>query len=639
VTNTCDKCKSVKYCNTLCKKKHKKKHKIECEKRVAELQSKQKDQDYIGDEKTAHANANNNTDNQSKQALQMQDEAWTSDVLKLAYQSIDQSIDEAWQRVSMFILGEELIRDSTRAGDHLRDSLHILLNTVKNGCCSNVGPGYMCGHCESSMNVIRISRAVILSICKLPIELNDDITRIELNRMRSWVYNQVQEFSGSAKEIQMALPQKLSKLIIDAFGIPNSQSLIESSSTDSIPPWGEDDFALLLQRPSTGWFMQTNVLMTMGYRVVLVNFSDVARYAKRNLKVVYEDISLLLCPQPTEDDKVHELNEAMDKSCTIENRSEQVQAVDDKDGSHIASPPSHAVNNDTAYDISGGAEQVTESPKKLRKRAKKKLKKREKQALLKQHDEALFKQPPPNDECPICFLQFPTLETGSTYLSCCGRVICSGCAHAPFHDANGNVVTEEPCPFCRTPDPATDDEAVERLNKRVEVGDAIAIYTLGLHYTNGEIGLPIHNEKALELWHKAGELGYAAAYYRIGMAYDIGDGVKMDGEKTRHYYELAAIGGHAGARYILGNMEKKAGNNDKALKHYTIAVKSGHTSVNEYYRDGSLEAIEGLYEEGNATKEDYDEAREAHRAYMEEIRSVQRDKAAEKSSYQKFRYY
>ena len=35
--NTCNKCKSVKYCNAACKKKHRKKHKKKCEERVAEL--------------------------------------------------------------------------------------------------------------------------------------------------------------------------------------------------------------------------------------------------------------------------------------------------------------------------------------------------------------------------------------------------------------------------------------------------------------------------------------------------------------------------------------------------------------------------------------------------------------------------
>ena len=37
VTNTCNKCKSVMYCNAACKKKHRHKHKKECARRVAEL--------------------------------------------------------------------------------------------------------------------------------------------------------------------------------------------------------------------------------------------------------------------------------------------------------------------------------------------------------------------------------------------------------------------------------------------------------------------------------------------------------------------------------------------------------------------------------------------------------------------------
>jgi TPR repeat protein len=39
--NTCNKCKSVKYCNAACKKKHRSKHKKACERRVAELHDEQ----------------------------------------------------------------------------------------------------------------------------------------------------------------------------------------------------------------------------------------------------------------------------------------------------------------------------------------------------------------------------------------------------------------------------------------------------------------------------------------------------------------------------------------------------------------------------------------------------------------------
>jgi len=39
--NTCNKCKSVKYCNAACKKKHRSKHKKACDRRVAELHDEQ----------------------------------------------------------------------------------------------------------------------------------------------------------------------------------------------------------------------------------------------------------------------------------------------------------------------------------------------------------------------------------------------------------------------------------------------------------------------------------------------------------------------------------------------------------------------------------------------------------------------
>ena len=46
------------------------------------------------------------------------------------------------------------------------------------------------------------------------------------------------------------------------------------------------------------------------------------------------------------------------------------------------------------------------------------------------HKEALFKQPPINEDCPICFLRLPSMDTGWKYMSCCGKIICSGCIHA-----------------------------------------------------------------------------------------------------------------------------------------------------------------------------------------------------------------
>jgi len=199
---------------------------------------------------------------------------------------------------------------------------------------------------------------------------------------------------------------------------------------------------------------------------------------------------------------------------------------------------------------------------------------------------------------------------------CCGKVICSGCIHAvQSRDGGGGL-----CPFCRTPPPTTDEEMVKRYKKRMELNDEMGIYNYGCMYRDGEFGLPQNVAKALELWHRAAELGYSMAYGNIGYAYLNGIGVEMDKKRATHYYELAAMGGSIAARCNLGCNERQAGNVDRALKHWMIAVKDGGLD--------SLENIKRLYGYGHATKDDYTEALRSYQAYLDEVKSDQREEAA-----------
>ena len=59
--------------------------------------------------------------------------------------------------------------------------------------------------------------------------------------------------------------------------------------------------------------------------------------------------------------------------------------------------------------------------KKHRSRHKKKCERR----VAELHDIELFKQPAPKEDCPICMLPLPSLDTGSKYNACCGKEICS----------------------------------------------------------------------------------------------------------------------------------------------------------------------------------------------------------------------
>jgi len=104
----------------------------------------------------------------------------------------------------------------------------------------------------------------------------------------------------------------------------------------------------------------------------------------------------------------------------------------------------------------------------------------------KLYDKELFKQPPPQlGDCPICFLLLPTLDSGRIYMSCCGKVLCCGCAYAPIYDNQGNKVDNDKqnlCPFCRVEAPISDEEANKRIMRLVEKNDAEACYNLGIYY-------------------------------------------------------------------------------------------------------------------------------------------------------------
>ena len=237
------------------------------------------------------------------------------------------------------------------------------------------------------------------------------------------------------------------------------------------------------------------------------------------------------------------------------------------------------------------------------------------------HDEKLFKRPPPEyEDCPICFLPMPSIHTGRIYMECCGKQICSGFVYAPVYDDQGNEVAEEVCPFCRAPRSTSDSLFIERINKRMDVGDIGAICLVGYYYSNGSNGYTRDHTKALELWHRAGEHGSAASYLNIGTSYYEGVGVEVDKKMAIHYFELAAMMGCTSARHKLGAEEENNGNMDRAIKHYMIAVDSGHGE--------SLTAIKELYADKYATKEDYANALRARQTHLNDIKSEQRDNAA-----------
>jgi len=203
---------------------------------------------------------------------------------------------------------------------------------------------------------------------------------------------------------------------------------------------------------------------------------------------------------------------------------------------------------------------------------------------LRMHDgdEDLFKDPPPREECSICFLPVPIDESQVFYQSCCGKDICHGCIHQV------NVQTDDClCPYCRTP--VLDNtqplaEMIKRIKKRMDVNDAEAFRLLGNIYSKGWYGMEKDMNKAANLWTQGAALGSCKSHFNLAKMY-----YTRDMDKAKYHLNIAAMGGNVQARAKLGHMELKIASDTalveagivngvpmkRALKHYTIAAKVG----------------------------------------------------------------
>ena len=253
------------------------------------------------------------------------------------------------------------------------------------------------------------------------------------------------------------------------------------------------------------------------------------------------------------------------------------------------------------------------------------------------HDEALFKDPPPKEDCPICFLPMPTKliscmslspatissvpifdfveandmfvrEAAGVYYPCCGKSICGGCVYSFAESRNG-----EKCPFCNSDRDKTDEEAVEKMMKRVEVNDAEAMYMLAGHYYRGKGGLLQDRAKGKELFIMAAELGSSQAHYNLAVGQIEGGDMK----KARFHWEAAAIAGCDDARSEVGKMEAQSGNMERAVKHWTIAASAGNYNA--------MRNLIGNMNIGYVSRESVDSTLTAYNNSCVEMRSEARD--------------
>jgi hypothetical protein len=253
-------------------------------------------------------------------------------------------------------------------------------------------------------------------------------------------------------------------------------------------------------------------------------------------------------------------------------------------------------------------------------------------------DKALFKDPPPKEDCPICFLPMPILliscvtlppatiysvpiydfaiaheelaaKESETYYACCGKSICQGCHYSSWKSGN-----DEKCPFCNSDRTGkTDDEQVEELTKRAEANDAASIGLLACFYLHGLKGFQQDHVKAIEQYTKSANLGCSKAHNQLGGIYDEGGDMK----KAKFHWETAAMAGHEKARCIVGHLEYNSGNLERALKHWTIAATAGYHTA--------MHALRTFFEKGHISRESINTTLAAYNSSCAEMRSEARD--------------
>ena len=260
-----------------------------------------------------------------------------------------------------------------------------------------------------------------------------------------------------------------------------------------------------------------------------------------------------------------------------------------------------------------------------------------KRRVAELRDEVLFKDPPPKEECPICFLPMPKRliyclslppativsvpiydfaianngvrdKAMEDYYPCCGKIICCGCIHS-FRES-GNIAKY---PFCNSDRNKTEEEDVADLMKRVEVNDSGAMCQLGNCYYKGLNGVQQDRTKAMELFTRAAKLGFSKGHCNLGTTYHEGGNMK----KAKFHVEAAAMAGHEMARYNVGTMEAESGNIERAMKHWAIAASAGYHKA--------MQHLITFFKKGFVSKESINSTLAAYNNSCAEMRSEARD--------------
>lgn len=249
----------------------------------------------------------------------------------------------------------------------------------------------------------------------------------------------------------------------------------------------------------------------------------------------------------------------------------------------------------------------------------------------------LFAPVPPKEDCAVCLVPLPYLNTEKHYKACCGKDICWACykenkaaIQKQNEEKNGGKKVAFTCPFCREPNPTTGPEYFRQLQARFlqndHVNHHVALTLMGNCYLKGKYEIAKDDLHALDCYIRAVELGSAGACDCIGACYDQGNGVSADKKRAALFDRIGALRGSIGAKYNIGCFEYYGlGNHETAIRHWKIAAEAGHqNSINLlrkiYNADGDMPG------KGFISKEEMDTVyRSGHEAQME-VKSEEREK-------------
>ena len=244
----------------------------------------------------------------------------------------------------------------------------------------------------------------------------------------------------------------------------------------------------------------------------------------------------------------------------------------------------------------------------------------------------LFAPLPPTEDCAICLVPLSRLVANSTYFTCCGNMICTGCVGE--NEASIKKQNEEKsagkkvaftCPFCRELPPTQGDEIVRQLEERALKKDYHALRNLGDILMDGDWGLPKDELKALDYFIRAVERGSPDACTNIAVIYSGDHGISKDMERKDLFQIVGALRGCVIARHNMGKSEYDSGNHEIGIRHWKIAAEAGsQLSLNKlkgiYNADGKMSGKEFI------SKECMDSLYRVCHDAQEEVKSEERKK-------------